>query len=211
MGDADERGRILHVAARRFMEFGISKVTLDEIAADLGMSKKTIYKHFPSKEDLLKNIIRDRINRNGKRFNEIMGSGKPFGEKLQEIFAFVGREFSMPSSQFVLDLERLDAELWNEAVEYRQETIITNVRKMIEQAKEEGMIRKDLNVGLFVLVFQSVVQDILTPKTLSEHPFSALQAFQGILEIIFEGALTDYARATVQLSGQFPTEFSIER
>ena len=211
MGDADERERILHAAARRFMEFGISKVTLDEVASDLRMSKKTMYKYFPSKEDLLKNIIRDRINRNGKRFNDMMGSSKPFGEKLQEIFAFAGREFSMPSRLFILDLKRLDPELWEEAVEYRQTTILTNVRKMIEQAKEEGMIRKDLDVTLFVLVFQSVVEDILTPKTLSKHPFSALQAFQGILEIIFEGALTDGARATIKLSGQFPTEFSIER
>jgi AcrR family transcriptional regulator len=211
MGDADERERILHAAARRFMEFGISKVTLDEIASDLGMSKKTMYKYFPSKEDLLKNIIRDRINRNGKRFNDMMGSGKPFGEKLQEIFAFAGREFSMPSRLFILDLKRLDPELWKEAVEYRRKTIVTNVKKMIEQAKEEGMIRKDLDVALFVLVFQNAVEDILTPKTLSEQPFSALQAFQGILEIIFEGALTDGARATIKLSGQFPTEFSIER
>jgi hypothetical protein len=73
------------------------------------------------------------------------------------------------------------------------------------------MIRKDLDVDLFVLVFLSAVQNILTPQTLSEQPFSALQAFQGILGIIFEGALTDDARATIHLSGQFPTEFSIER
>ena len=211
MSDADERERILHAAARRFMEFGISKVTLDEVASDLRMSKKTMYKYFPSKEDLLKNIMRDRINRNGKRFNDMMGSGKPFGEKLQEIFAFAGREFSIPSRQFILDLQRLDRKLWEEAAEYRRETIVTNVRKMIGQAKEEGMIRKDLNVDLFVLVFQSAVEDILTPKTLSEQSFSGLQAFQGILEIIFEGALTDGARATIQMSGQFPAEFSNER
>lgn len=211
MSDADERERILEAAARRFMELGISKVTLDEIASDLGMSKKTMYKYFPSKEDLLTHIIRDRINRNGKRFNDIMGSGKPFGDKLQEIFAFAGREFSTASRQFILDLRRIAPDLWEEAEEYRRKTIVTNVRKMIEQAKEEGMIRKDLDVDLFVLVFLSAVQDIITPKTLSEQPFSTLQAFQGILEIIFEGALTDDARATIHLSGQFPTEFSIER
>ncbi len=211
MSDADERERILHAAARRFMELGISKVTLDEIASDLGMSKKTMYKYFPSKEDLLKNVIHDRINRNGKRFKDMMGSGKPFGDKLQEIFAFAGREFSTAGRQFILDLRRIDPDLWEEAEEYRRTTIVTNVRKMIEQAKEEGMIRKGLDVDLFVLVFLGAVQNIITPKTLSEQRFSTLEAFQGILGIIFEGALTDDARATIHLSGQFPTEFSIER
>jgi AcrR family transcriptional regulator len=166
MSDADERERILHAAARRFMELGISKVALDEIASDLGMSKKTLYKHFPSKEDLLRNVIHARIKRNGKRFIDISASGKPFVKKLQEIFAFAGREFSTPGRQFIFDLRRMAPDLWVEAEEYRRKTIVTNVRKMVEQAKEDGMMRKDLDVNLFVLVFQSAVQNILTPETL---------------------------------------------
>jgi AcrR family transcriptional regulator len=198
------------------MELGISKVTIDEIASDPGMSKKTLYKHFPSKEDLLRNVIHARIKRNGKRFIDIMGSGKPFVEKLQEIFAFAGREFSTPGRQFILDLRRMAPDLWAEAEEYRQTTIVTNVTKMVEQAKEDGMMRKDLDVDLFVLVFQNAVQNILTPKTLSEQPFSPVQAFEGILKILFEGSLTDDARATIHLSAKFPaeippTEFSNER
>ena len=190
------------------MEHGISKVTLDEIASDLRMSKKTMYKYFPSKEDLLKNIIHARIKRNGKRFTDIMASGKPFGEKLQDIFAFAGREFSASSRQFVIDLRRFAPGLWEDADEYRRKTIISNVRIMIEQGKKEGMIREDLDPDLFVLVFHSAVQDILTPEMLSEQSFSTVQAFQGILRIIFEGALTPDARATIHMTGQFPTELS---
>jgi AcrR family transcriptional regulator len=211
MNESSDRGRILEAAARRFMELGISKVTLDEIASDLGMSKKTMYKYFPSKEDLLKNIIHERIKRNGKRFNDIMGSSSPFGEKLQEIFTFVGREFSTPSKQFILDLRRLAPDLWEEADEFRRTTIVTNVRSMIEKGKEEGMIRKDLDSDLFVLVFLNAVQNIVNPQTLSEYPFTALQAFRGILRIIFEGALTEKASATLRISEQFPPEPSFER
>ncbi len=211
MVESEERERILEAAAGRFMEFGISKVTLDEIASDLRMSKKTMYKHFPSKEDLLRNIIHARIKRNGKRFTDIMGSEKPFGEKLQDIFAFAGREFSAASRQFVIDLRRFAPDLWAEADEYRRKTIITNVRTMIEQGKAEGMIRPDLESDLFVLVFHSAVMNILTPHALSEQSFSTAQAFQGILRIIFEGALTQDARPTIHMTGQLPTEFSIER
>ncbi len=211
MTDKDEREKILEAAATRFMELGISKVTLDEIAADLRMSKKTLYKHFTSKEDLLKNIIHERIKRNGKRFTDIMGSGKPFAEKLQEMFAFAGKEFSVPGKQFIIDLRRFSPDLWEEADTFRRKIMVTNVRNMVDLGKNEGMIRKDLDVDLFVLVFLSAVQDILTPQTLSEHPFSALQAFQGILKIIFTGALTEEARTTISMTGTIPAEFSIER
>ncbi|HTY60198.1 MAG TPA: TetR/AcrR family transcriptional regulator [Bacteroidota bacterium] len=203
MTEPDEKERILEAAARQFMEHGISKVTLDEIASDLRMSKKTMYKYFPSKEDLLKNIIHARIKKNGKRFTDMMGSDKPFGEKLQEIFAFAGREFSAASRQFVLDLRRFAPDLWREADEYRRKTIISNVNRMIEQGKKEGMIREDLEAELFVLVFYSAVQYILTPEMLADHPFTTGQAFQGILRIIFEGALTQSARTTIHMTGQY--------
>jgi len=211
MSESEDRELILEASARRFMELGISKVTLDEIASDLRMSKKTMYKYFPSKEDLLKNIIHARIKRNGKRFTDIMESGRPFGEKLQEIFLFAAKELSAPSKQFIVDLRRFAPELWEEADEYRRKTIVTNVRNMIEQGKREGMIRNDLESDLFVLVFLSAVQNILTPQTLSEQPYSTVQAFHGILRILFEGAFTADARATIGIADQLPTEFSNER
>ena len=49
--------KILEAAADRFMDAGLYKVTMDEIASDLKMSKKTVYKFFPSKEILLKAIV----------------------------------------------------------------------------------------------------------------------------------------------------------
>ena len=55
--ELDIKDRILTRAEEMFLRFGYSKVTMDEIAANLGMSKKTLYKFFPSKEELVREII----------------------------------------------------------------------------------------------------------------------------------------------------------
>jgi AcrR family transcriptional regulator len=55
--DSETRQRILSTAQQIFLKTGFSKVTMDELANELGMSKKTLYKHFSSKEDLLKVIM----------------------------------------------------------------------------------------------------------------------------------------------------------
>ncbi|HUI64204.1 MAG TPA: TetR/AcrR family transcriptional regulator [Bacteroidota bacterium] len=204
-----DRARILEAASNRFLEAGISKVTLDEIASELRMSKKTLYKYFPSKDSLLKHVIQERIKRNGKRFNDIMVSKKPFEEKLQDILFFAGKEITTPGRQFILDLRRIAPDLWEQAEEFRRGTIVAAVTKMMRQAKEEGVLRKDLDVELFVLMFQGSVQEILNPRTLSEQPFTAVQAFSGILKILFEGALT--AKARLRRSDDIPNELSIER
>ena len=47
------KDKILHKAADMFLSFGFKSVTMDDIAADLGMSKKTIYSHFSTKKKLV--------------------------------------------------------------------------------------------------------------------------------------------------------------
>ena len=56
---AKDRKKILEHSRRKFHAEGFYKISMDEIAGDLRISKKTIYKHFPSKEELLKAICND--------------------------------------------------------------------------------------------------------------------------------------------------------
>ena len=63
MLENDSETKILEAATDRFMAAGLYKVTMDEIASDLRMSKKTVYKFFPSKELLLKAIVQSLMHR----------------------------------------------------------------------------------------------------------------------------------------------------
>ena len=63
--DQSTRKRILERVRSRFFSSGFSKVTMDELAHDLGVSKKTIYKHFPSKNELLRELLKLKMDRFG--------------------------------------------------------------------------------------------------------------------------------------------------
>jgi len=194
MTEIEDKQRIVDVSSKRFMENGISKVTLDEIAAELGMSKKTMYKFFPSKEDLLKTIVHAMMNSLRVRVEAVVNSDKPFVEKAPELLALIGHQISIMSKQFLFDLQRFTPQLWKEIDEFRRQRILTTVRKIFIQAQEEGVFRKDLDIELFILVFTSSVQGIVNPQTLSQQSFSAGEALRGIFRIIFEGAMTEEAR-----------------
>lgn len=53
----DAQIRILEVARNQFFSLGFAKVTMDEIAEELGMSKRTLYQHFPGKKALLRKAL----------------------------------------------------------------------------------------------------------------------------------------------------------
>lgn len=202
MAEVEDKQRIVDVSSKRFMENGISKVTLDEIASELGMSKKTMYKFFPSKEDLLKTIVHTIMNGLRLRVEAVVNSDKPFVEKAPELLTIVGHQISVMSKQFLFDLQRFTPELWKEIDEFRRQRILTNIRTIFIQAQAEGVFRKDLDIELFILVFISSVQGIVNPQTLSQQSFSAGEALRGIFRIIFEGAMTDEARKSSHLFEQ---------
>jgi AcrR family transcriptional regulator len=193
MNKQDERQRILDVATSRFTEAGITKVTIDEVASELQMSKKTVYKFFPSKEDLLRTVVKMMLMHVEREFMAIVNSDEPFEQKLTLLFALVGRQVRKLSRQFQLDMQRFAPGLWKEIDTFRRERVLSRLKNMLLQAKQEKIFRNDVDIDLFYLVLLNAVQGVVNPKVLSENSFSAEEAFHGIVGILFKGALTEDA------------------
>ena len=197
LGNSDEE-KILEAAADRFFDAGLYKVTMDEIASDLRMSKKTVYKFFPSKEVLLNAIVQSLMHQVEVEVQLIISSDKPFEEKLNSIFTFVGKTMRRFSRPFMEDVQRFAPALWKEIDLFRREKVLNKLQQMFLQAKKEAVFREDLDPDLFFLVFTTCIQGIMNPQILSQQSFSAEEAFKGIFKILYEGALTNEARNRFQ-------------
>lgn len=204
MANIEERDRILESAQGKIFDRGFSKVTVDEIAEDLGMSKKTIYKFFPSKEDIMLGIVRMTMRHLEKQVVAIVESDKPFEEKFTSFLALLAKMTRKMSKPLQKDIQKHLPAVDREIEEFRREKIFGRLTPMFRQAKAEGFLREDLNDDIFMMVFINAVQSIMTPSVLADHSFSAQEAFKQIFRILFEGGLTDSARSKFQFF-----EFSI--
>lgn len=200
MDEQGERQRILDVASTRFTEAGLTKVTLDEVASELQMSKKTVYKFFPSKDVLLHAVVKMMLMHIEREVKEIIDSDKSIEQKMTLLFALVGRQVRKISRQFQLDVQRFAPGLWKEIDTFRRERVLSQLRNMLLQAKQEKIFRNDVDIDLFYLVLLNAVQGVVSPKVLSENSFSAEEAFRGIVGILFKGALTEDAIKRFDLS-----------
>jgi len=199
MSENNDKTRIIEASTDRFMDAGLYKVTMDEIASDLRMSKKTVYKFFPSKEVLLKAIVHTIMKRIEREVQGINSSDKPFEEKLTMLLTVVGKNMRRISRPFMADVQRFAPGLWKEIDTFRRERVFSKLQQMFRQAKKEGVFREDLDPDLFFLVLTTAMQGIMNPQVLSQQPFSAEEAFKGIFRILYEGALTDKTRKRFQL------------
>jgi AcrR family transcriptional regulator len=194
--DEEVRQRILKEARSLFFRFGFSRVTMDEAAEALGMSKKTLYRHFPSKEDLLEATTVDHLEECDAEMKAICERRdlSPL-ERLKLTMSYCSSIFSAMSESLVHDLQRNAPDIWRRVEERRQNSIATDFGALIKEGRQKGQFRKDVDERLFILIYSHVVRDILNPETLSSLPFKPSVVYDAICKTLFEGLLTDKARA----------------
>jgi len=200
--DLELRERILQHARGEFLAHGFSKVTVDEIASELGISKKTLYALYPSKEELLRASLHAMMQSAGQDLERISASDKPFVEKVTQALVVMSGYIQKLRKESIADFQRNVPSLWRELDRFRQEHIVTKLITMIAQARSEHIFRPDVNEQVLLQMFVSSMQGVLNPEILTRHSFSLEEGARSIFRVMFEGALTDSARKEFHLLDQ---------
>ncbi len=178
-----------------FLAGGFARVTMDNLAYELGMSKRTVYEHFRSKKDLLRQAMLEQVSLITTGLEAI--SGNPDldpAEKLQRIMLFMSETLPRPSRQFLLDMQRLAPELWTEIDRHRSQAVQRSFRRMFDEGQTSGLFRKDLDLDLILLLLSALIQKVVSPETLVQVPYTAAQVFRGVMETLMMGILSEDGR-----------------
>ena len=186
--------RIVESAREKFFAMGFSKVTMDELASELGISKKTMYQHFESKDKLLDAVIEWQVISMKSRLVEIFHSSSDFIERMYNLWTIVGKMVCQISKQFHDDMRKFRPDLWKRISEHRQQVILANFSKMIDEGVQHGFVRNDVNKEIMVLVYLGAIQSVVNPEVISQHSFSMEEAFKSVLRLYLDAILTDSAR-----------------
>lgn len=116
-------------------------------------------------------------------------------EKLKQLTTALMSFLSKIQPDFIQDIKKYAPKIWVEIDKFRQEKILVHFGDVIEEGKRKGIIRKDCNSKLLMLIYLNTIQNMINPQVLSELPFSALEIFDTLVKIVFEGVFTDKGRA----------------
>ena len=186
--------RIIEHSRDRFFASGFSKVTMDELAAELGISKKTMYQFFPSKDDLIDRVIALQMAEMTGMINAVSKNSEDFIDKLYATWLVIGRLACRISKYILSDMRRYRPDLWKRIEDMRRKVIFDNFSRLIDEGIERGLVRTDINKQVVVLMYLSSIQGVVNPDVLAENSFSAEEALKTILSVYLDGILTDTAR-----------------
>lgn len=187
--------RIVSAARRHFFAHGFRSVTMDDLAEELGMSKKTLYAVFPSKLDLLRAVLLQKFRSVESDLDQVTTtlSSDVLGA-LHELLACMQRHAGEIQPPFVRDIRREEPEFFKLIEDRRRQIIQRYFGQIFEEGRRAGIIRRDIPTRLMIEMLVGVTEAIMNPPKMAELGLTPKTGYLSVITVILEGLLTKKGR-----------------
>jgi len=196
---ASERDKIFNYAKSLFLKEGFYKITMDNLAAGLKISKKTIYKYFGSKEVLIKSIVESIKNEMSGKLDNIKKSNDTAILKLINLNKLLSKMFIELDDRWINDLRIHLPSLWKEIDEFRTKRLNGTFSTIINEG-QKGKLIKNIPAKMVVMIFLSTLRGVINNEFLLNSKLSYKDAIETSLRILFTGILTAKGQKVFQKS-----------
>ncbi len=189
------RARILAQTRQHLFAQGYNSLTMAELATELGMSKKTLYLHFASKEDLVRQVILGFGREVRTDADAILRDHRlTFAEKLRGFVEGMLQRLSHLNPHLLRDLQRFAPELHALLAEIRRKNIPYIFGRLLEEGQLSGMVRDDINTAFAAEFLLQAMQGLLQASTLGQLNLQPREIFENAMNLFFGGLLTPAGR-----------------
>jgi AcrR family transcriptional regulator len=157
----EESVKILQGAAHLFMRIGIKSVSMDDIARELGVSKKTIYKHFSDKKDLVLKVIEADMQREMLSCNTCYNTDENAVQKMIDISKHVSNQHKDINPTVIFDLQKYYPSAWEKINTFRTDFISSMIIQNIEEGQHETLYRNEIKPKIAAAMYGTLMQGMI--------------------------------------------------
>jgi AcrR family transcriptional regulator len=196
MDEIKMREWLLNQTTMRLFRTGFDGLTMDSLAEDAGISKKTLYRLVPSKADLLKMVIGRQIESVENKMKVILANPHmSFQEKLDSMLREASEVLSRLPRNTSRQLIKMGPDVW-EMVRFKRASLLDLIVELLVQGREIGMIRKDLPPAFLAKSLHLIIDTLMTPRMAVDSDLGLTELLNLTLKMIYGGILTDLGRQT---------------
>lgn len=180
----------IRTAARElFIKHTVSRVTAEEIASYAGVSKKTLYNHFSSKEELEKEVFRMFIADIRVQIERLAHVEEDFPFKFRKLMSLISRVTGILTDRLIEDLQQNKRELWTMIDEERHTTFVDGVTPLFRQGQEQGFIRQSIDLPFVVEMLYRNIRVISDADFIRYSGHSLSELAPKTLDILMNGIM----------------------
>ncbi len=160
---------------------------MDDVARELGISKKTLYEFFTDKADLVMKILQFQISKIQTVFNEDLNPGTNAIDHLFEISQLITSFFKNFSPTVHYDLQKYYPEVFQSFFEYKRDLMYKSVIINLNRGIKEGLYRSDINPDLIAHIYISRIEAFLFTSSLSGKEYTTNELFNEMFSYHIHG------------------------
>ncbi len=158
VSDEHIKERILAAASELFRRHGVRAVSMDDLARELGMSKKTIYQQVASKSELVRLFLLNHFERNADRIRQIKADARDPVETAVHIAKLTAKHHQVIYPELLHDIKKSYFDLWKLVQEKGREMMSTGLEANLRAGMKSGVYRADIKPGYIAELFSHLVQ-----------------------------------------------------
>jgi AcrR family transcriptional regulator len=189
----DQRSHIIKTAGELFFRLGIRSVSIDDICRELGMSKKTFYVYFESKDALIEQMLQANLDYMAGKMEELVAM-KDFRQLVK---VFIKRQEAEKNDvrrvpQLVYDLKKYYPRQFADFQIKCFETQKKYIMQYLEQGVAQGLVRANLNIELTAVLFAKIHNDAIRDfEVIEAHNHNMHQLAHTAMDVFVRGVLSE--------------------
>lgn len=145
--------KIIQSSFHFFMTYGVRSVTMDDLARELRISKKTLYQYVANKADLVKLVAEYYLEQENIHLLAVQQREGNAIEEMFDIAGYVSLQLSKINLAAIYDFRKYYPEIWADIEDKRTEMITQMMRKNLERGISEGLYRADINAQVLIRLY----------------------------------------------------------
>ncbi len=186
-----KKQEIVTAVAKLYNKYGIKSITMDDVARELGVSKKTLYEYFSDKSELVSDVV-DHLIKEKTDFFAAQKQGRENAvEELLFIFKYylsIIKDFN-PSLEF--DLKKYYPNIYNRVKDRKRRGIVENTLANLKRGKQEGFFRQELNEDFITRLYLLRIESLPESDLFSQEEIFSQELFEEMFFYHLYGVLSE--------------------
>ena len=144
----EQRERIIQEARNLFLRLGIRSVSMDEIATQLGVSKKTLYQHFQDKDELVDLVLQGQISNMKAETTQTVESASNAIEEIFNMMDMMVKHSRNMNPVVIFDLQKYHLSSFQKFHAYQNDFLLNIISNNLKKGVAEGLYRGDIKIEI---------------------------------------------------------------
>jgi AcrR family transcriptional regulator len=167
----EKKSGILEKASALFMKLGFKSLTMDDIARELGISKKTLYFYFEDKNDLVEQAVISHLNKNQEIVLSFCNKANNAIQEVQQLMQCVNIQMKDTHPSVIFDLQKYHPDAYELFKEHKFTFILDIIKSNITRGQKEGLYKTNMNCEIIARIYVARIDLLFNPEIFPREQF----------------------------------------